>query len=252
MMKTVVGALSMAATCFAMQASAQGVNLTGQYKCVQRCIADQPAMVTQNGWNLNLLNEAGQPSRAWVDWPGHIWADSWQQGAVYSPDGMTIQFDRGTVWQRDLGEPEAVPIDRPKGKSRGKQGRPPAPAPRTEAPAPAPRTAAPAAAVRTAAVGRNAYDGSWSVLIVTQSGNCDREYRYGVQISNSNVVSGGSSSADIQGHVAPNGSVWVTVSAGGQRADGQGRMNRSLGTGTWRGQGFGGSCAGTWEATRRG
>jgi hypothetical protein len=26
-------------------------------------------------------------------------------GAVYSPDGMTIQFDNGTVWQRDMGPP---------------------------------------------------------------------------------------------------------------------------------------------------
>ena len=25
--------------------------------------------------------------------------------AVYSPDGMIIQFDRGTIWQRDLGQP---------------------------------------------------------------------------------------------------------------------------------------------------
>jgi hypothetical protein len=34
-----------------------------------------------------------------------IWADSWNVGAVYSPDGMTIQFDNGTIWQRDMGPP---------------------------------------------------------------------------------------------------------------------------------------------------
>ena len=34
-----------------------------------------------------------------------IWADSWNMGAVYSPDGMTIQFDNGTIWQRDMGPP---------------------------------------------------------------------------------------------------------------------------------------------------
>jgi ribosomal protein L31E len=27
--------------------------------------------------------------------------------AVYSPDGMTIQFDNGTIWQRDVGPPPA-------------------------------------------------------------------------------------------------------------------------------------------------
>jgi hypothetical protein len=34
-----------------------------------------------------------------------IWADAWNTGAVYSPDGMTIQFDNGTIWQRDMGPP---------------------------------------------------------------------------------------------------------------------------------------------------
>ena len=34
--------------------------------------------------------------------PWHIWAESWNEGAVYSPDGMTIQFDNGTVWRRNI------------------------------------------------------------------------------------------------------------------------------------------------------
>jgi hypothetical protein len=38
--------------------------------------------------------------KSWVDYPGHIWAQYWDEGAVYSPDGMTIQFDNGSVWQR--------------------------------------------------------------------------------------------------------------------------------------------------------
>ena len=64
------------------------------------CVGPGPAYVTQNGWEINLVNEAGQPSRAWIDWPGHIWAQYWNEGAVYSPDGMTVQFDHGTVWRR--------------------------------------------------------------------------------------------------------------------------------------------------------
>jgi hypothetical protein len=243
-MKVAAFALSMVATCFATEASAQRVNLTGQYRCVQLCsdgLVGQPALVTQNGWNLNLLNEAGEPSRAWVDWNGHIWADNWNQGAIYSADGMTIQFDRGTVWQRDLGEPEASPVERPKGQKANKRVLATAPAP-TLAPAPAARTA----------VARTAYDGNWSVVIVTQSGSCSREYRYGVQISNGNVISERGGQANFQGQVSPNGSVWVSVSAGGQQADGQGRLNRNLGTGTWRGQGSAGICAGIWQAERRG
>ena len=80
-------------------ASAQ-VLLSGEYQCVQNCVGPGVAHVTQNGFELNLVNEVGQPSRAWIDYPGHIWVQYWNEGAVYTPDGMTIQFDRGSVWQR--------------------------------------------------------------------------------------------------------------------------------------------------------
>ena len=83
-------------------ASAQ-VFLSGEYHCVQDCSGPGLAYVTQNGWDLNLVNEVGQPSRAWIDYPGHIWVQYWNEGAIYSPDGMTIQFDRGSVWQRAVG-----------------------------------------------------------------------------------------------------------------------------------------------------
>src|SRR5258707_3692329 len=99
---------AMIAALAATDASAQGVNLTGQFRCVSQCAGARPAYVTQNGPNLNLLNEAGEPSRGWVDWNGHIWAESWHQGALFSSDGMTLQFDRGSVWQRDLVEPPAA------------------------------------------------------------------------------------------------------------------------------------------------
>ena len=76
--------------------------LSGQFQCIAGCAGGGPAFVTQNGWDLNLVNEIGQPSRAWIDWPGHIWVQSWNQGAVYSADGMTIQFDNGTVWAKNV------------------------------------------------------------------------------------------------------------------------------------------------------
>jgi hypothetical protein len=81
-------------------AQAQRINLSGQFQCVQGCRGPGPVFVTQNGWDLNLVNEVGQPSRAWIDYPGHIWAQYWDVGAIYTPDGMTIQFDNGSVWQR--------------------------------------------------------------------------------------------------------------------------------------------------------
>jgi hypothetical protein len=241
--------ITMAAT----DASAQGANLTGQFRCVQMCapgLQGQPAFVTQNGSSLNLLNEAGVPSRGWTDWPGHIWADNWHEGALFSSDGMTIQFDRGTVWQRDLGEPPApapAPL-RGKRAKAGKIDRQVAAAipsnPSVIAARPAARPAAPPVST--------AFDGDWSVVIMTQSGGCDRAYRYGVRIANGDVVYDGGGPVDLQGHVYSNGSVRVRVSGAGQEADGQGRLSRTLGTGTWHGQGSLGSCAGVWQAERRG
>jgi hypothetical protein len=86
-------------------ASAQSVDLTGTYNCIRMCRGDLPAHVTQNGTELNLLSEAGLPSRAWPDWfypANRIWIDAFNESAVYSPDGMLIQFDNGTIWQRAL------------------------------------------------------------------------------------------------------------------------------------------------------
>jgi hypothetical protein len=84
--------------------SGVGPGLSGQFQCIAGCAGGLPglAFVTQNGWDLNLVNEIGQPSRAWIDYPGHIWVQSWNEGAVYSADGMTIQFDNGTVWAKSV------------------------------------------------------------------------------------------------------------------------------------------------------
>jgi hypothetical protein len=101
----IVGALTITA------ASAQSVGLTGTYKCIQMCRGDALAYVTQNGPELNLLTEAGVPSRAWPDWyspANRIWIDTYNISAVYSPDGMLIQFDNGTIWQRYVPPPPPV------------------------------------------------------------------------------------------------------------------------------------------------
>jgi hypothetical protein len=109
------------------------------------------------------------------------------------------------------------------------------------------------AAISSTADARTIYDGPWSVLIITDSGPCDRAYRYGVQITDGMVVYDGSGpiAINMQGRVTPKGAVRVIVSAGSQWADGSGRMTRNKGGGVWKGQGMTGSCAGTWEAERR-
>jgi hypothetical protein len=89
-------------------------NLTGTYRCVQMCrdgMIGAPTFVTQNGDSVNLTTETGQSFRAWPDWSApnsRLWIDARDEGAVYSPDGMRIQFDDGRVWQRALLPPVIV------------------------------------------------------------------------------------------------------------------------------------------------
>jgi len=101
--ETAVAAPAVQTVAAPVVASGIGPGLSGQFQCIAGCAGVAgPAFVTQNGWDLNLVNEVGQPSRAWIDWPGHIWVQSWNEGAVYSADGMTIQFDNGTVWAKTV------------------------------------------------------------------------------------------------------------------------------------------------------
>jgi hypothetical protein len=102
-MKVTTGVIAVSAALIATAALAQDINLTGRWQCMQICASDMPgqfAFITQYGRELNVVNEVGMASRAWVDYPGRIWVERAQVGAVYSPDAMTIQFDNGTIWQR--------------------------------------------------------------------------------------------------------------------------------------------------------
>jgi hypothetical protein len=148
----------------------------------------------------------------------HIWAAN--EGATYSPNGTTTHFERGKV-SRGLVEPEPAPIVL------------------AEARKPAKRSAAGAASA--------AFDD----VIGTRSGPCDPQYRFGVRIINGNITYEGGGAANAQGRVSPSGTVTVSVSSGPQAANGQGRLTRDYGTGTWRGQGPGGVCSGAWQAWRQ-
>src|SRR5215470_5940147 len=88
-----------------------------------------------------------------------------------------------------------------------------------------------AAAIACASLSAHAasFDGPWSVLVVTRTGPCDQAYRYGVTIARGQVYYAG---------------------GGPEYAIGTGRLSRSTGSGSWRGQGPSGACAGVWSATR--
>ena len=93
-----------------------------------------------------------------------------------------------------------------------------------------------------------AYDGLWSVSIVTEKGDCDRGYRYPIRISNGVLANAGDVTAiDINGKVLQTGAITVTVSGGGKSAIGSGRLAGNIGEGHWAA----GECSGSWTAERR-
>ena len=93
-----------------------------------------------------------------------------------------------------------------------------------------------------------AYDGTWSLLVVTEKGTCDVAYRYPIRIANGTLVNAGDAAFTVSGKVAQTGAITVTVSAGGKSATGFGRLAGTIGTGSWSG----GACSGSWTAERRG
>ncbi|HEY2526690.1 MAG TPA: hypothetical protein VGJ20_01890 [Xanthobacteraceae bacterium] len=110
-----------------------------------------------------------------------------------------------------------------------------------------------AAALSTgpAAMASTRFDGIWSVLIITDAGNCDRGYRYALHIENGRIRYD-DPSFDISGQVTARGEVRVIVRAGQQQAIGTGRLSAGYGTGHWSGHSTTAQCSGHWQAERRG
>jgi len=100
----------------------------------------------------------------------------------------------------------------------------------------------------TASSALPAYDGTWSVLVMTEKGTCDPAYRYPIRIANGQLINAGDAAFTVTGKIAQTGAITVTISAGGQSATGMGRLTGTLGGGSW----IGGACSGSWTAERRG
>lgn len=94
------------------------------------------------------------------------------------------------------------------------------------------------------------YDGSWTVLIMTQSGNCDAAYRYPLKIQNGAVLYGGQNDFKVSGKVSGGGAVNVSISRGEQKASGSGKLTANGGSGSWSGGSASSKCAGRWQAER--
>lgn len=95
------------------------------------------------------------------------------------------------------------------------------------------------------------FDGTWSVEIITDSGACDRAYRYPVRIEGGQARFVGTALV-IRGSVARNGTLKGSISGGAAMANVVGRLNRDgFGNGTWVATGSL-DCRGRWNAERRG
>jgi hypothetical protein len=95
------------------------------------------------------------------------------------------------------------------------------------------------------------YDGTWSLLVITESGTCDRAYRYPLKIQDGKVRYEGEAGVEVSGNVSANGAVNASVRRGEQGATGTGRLTQNSGSGTWTGRSPTSACSGTWEAERR-
>ena len=104
-----------------------------------------------------------------------------------------------------------------------------------------------AAASGSSAVAQTAYDGRWSIFIVTTRGACET-YNFPAEIINGTVTFPGIVHAN--GRVSGRGAVRVFVSAGGRSASGSGRLSAYSGSGGWAGGSSEGRCSGYWTAQR--
>jgi hypothetical protein len=95
------------------------------------------------------------------------------------------------------------------------------------------------------------FDGHWSVLIVTQKGDCDAAYRYEVRIAGGAVSYAGTGDFTASGRVNAGGGVNVSIRRGNQSANGSGRLRGNSGAGSWSGKSPTAACSGRWEAERR-
>ncbi|WP_232629932.1 hypothetical protein [Methylobacterium sp. Leaf118] len=96
----------------------------------------------------------------------------------------------------------------------------------------------------------DAYDGRWSIEVITEQGSCDRAYRYGIRIEGGETRYEGGTDFTVSGHVARNGAVKGSIARGEARADVIGTLSGDTGAGTWTTNGPS-PCRGNWNAERR-
>ena len=98
-----------------------------------------------------------------------------------------------------------------------------------------------------------AFDGSWSIEVVTERGACDPAYRYYLVIDNGAVhlkSMMGEISPDVAGRIASNGRIDSRIGSAEDPVSIRGHLKREAGAGIWVAPGR--RCAGRWQAEKRG
>ncbi len=106
------------------------------------------------------------------------------------------------------------------------------------------------AAAPLTAANITSFDGTWSAVLMTRSGGCERSGQISGKIVNGTLVSpvGGVS---VSGRVKEDGELSGKVSMGSYYIIGSGRLVGNSGSGTWQGVGPSGPCSGVWNASRQ-
>ncbi len=93
-----------------------------------------------------------------------------------------------------------------------------------------------------------AFNGSWNLVFVTESGTCDPTYNFTVNISNGVVTE--PNLVKFRGYVQNSGAVRASVAVQNKYASGSGRLFGASGKGRWTGRSGNARCVGYWTAQR--
>jgi hypothetical protein len=77
------------------------------------------------------------------------------------------------------------------------------------------------------------YDGNWSVLVLTERGECNSVYRLPIIIESGQARYGGPWKVTVSGSVAASGAVRGSIGASGASVNVSGRLAGAAGSGTW-------------------
>lgn len=105
-------------------------------------------------------------------------------------------------------------------------------------------------AAQSPAFAAQPFDGTWSVEVVTEKGDCDRAYRWDLTIADGHIATTADMPARASGAVSKKGAVSVQFQSGSDSLSATGTASGKWATGTWASPSR--SCSGRWRAERRG